>query len=80
MEHGGIAPHETIELSELLTFKNICLTKGVSMSLLVSDNELKGILQQDGDTTRRHIKELKALMETSNIAKMSTSENVSNSL
>jgi similar to spore coat protein len=58
-----LAPHECMELHEILAFKNVCLTKSVTMSALVSDNELKSILQQDTSTTERHIRELKGLLE-----------------
>lgn len=47
MDQQTIAPHETMQLRELLTFKNLCLTKSVTMSPLVSDQELKSILQND---------------------------------
>lgn len=59
MEHQGMLLHESIELHEILTFKNVCLTKSIGMSPLVSDNELKTILQQDAAATQRHIQELK---------------------
>lgn len=36
--------HETLELHELLTFKNLCLTKTTTMSALVQDEELKNLL------------------------------------
>lgn len=68
MENNLLAPHETIELHELITFKNICLTKSISMSILVSDDELKSILKQDTATTQKHIEDLKSLMEKPSIA------------
>lgn len=68
MAQPGITPNETIQIHELLTFKNLCLTKSVTMSPLVSDAELKSILQQDVPTTQQHIKELRGLMEQSSIA------------
>ncbi|WP_249226458.1 hypothetical protein [Alicyclobacillus mengziensis] len=36
------ALHETLELHELLAFKNVCMTKSVTMPVLVSDESLKG--------------------------------------
>lgn len=57
-----IAPHEAMELHELLTFKNICATKSASMSALVKDEELKSIMQQDFTAGKEHIKELNDLM------------------
>jgi similar to spore coat protein len=56
MNQQGFAPNETIQLHELLTFKNLCLTKSFTMSPLVSDDELKTILQQDVNKTQQHIK------------------------
>lgn len=57
-----IAPHEVLELHELLTFKNVCATKSATMSGLVKDDELKTILQQDFALGKEHIKELNDLM------------------
>lgn len=57
-----IAPHEALELHELLTLKNVCTTKAASMASLVKDDELKGILQQDFTMGQEHIKELNELM------------------
>jgi similar to spore coat protein len=76
MHQQGIAPHESIELHELLTFKNVCLTKAVAMSILVSDDELKLILKQDADSTQQHIKELRGFIEQSSISKIGGSENI----
>ncbi|MGX6445226.1 hypothetical protein ACWM35_18580 [Neobacillus sp. K501] len=42
-----MALHETLEVHELLTFKNLCLTKAVMMSGLVQDPALKAILLND---------------------------------
>lgn len=63
MDKQCIAPHESIQLHEILTFKNLCLTKSLTMSKLVSDEELKSILNEDATLGEEHIKELKALME-----------------
>jgi similar to spore coat protein len=68
MELKQFAPNETIQLHELLTFKNLCLTKSVTMTPLVYDDELKAIMKQDADITYKHINELKSLMEESNIS------------
>jgi similar to spore coat protein len=68
MEKLGMAPNETMQLSELLTMKNLSLTKSVTMSPLVSDDELKCILKQDVVATQQHIRELKSLLEKSELA------------
>lgn len=59
---NAIAPHEALELHELVTFKNVCATKSATMAGLVKDEELKSILQQDFTMGREHIKELNELM------------------
>lgn len=68
MNDQSIAPNETMQLHEILTFKNTCLTKALTMSPLVSDEELKSILQQEASVSEKHIEELRSLMEKSNIA------------
>lgn len=72
MQQQGLAPHESIELHELLTFNNLCLTKSVTMSPLVSDCELKTILKDDVSMTKQHIEELKSLMQQSKMATMNS--------
>jgi len=57
-----IAPHEALEIHELLTFKNVCATKSATMAALVKDDELKSLLQQDFTASKDHIKELQNLM------------------
>lgn len=68
MNGQSITPHETMQLHELLTLKTLCLTKSVTMLPLISDDELKSMLQQDVSTTQQHIKELGGLMKQSSIA------------
>jgi similar to spore coat protein len=68
MQEQGLAPNETIQLHELLTVKNLCLTKAVTMSPLVSDSDLKNLINNDIQTTQRHIKELRGYLEESMIA------------
>lgn len=58
MEVHYLAPHETYELHELLTFKNLCLTKSATMSGLVQDQELKSILENDVTKTKTQIQRI----------------------
>jgi len=58
------AVHETLELSELAVFKSTCLTKSKTMQVLVSDEQLKAILQQDVAKSTRHLQELQGLLAT----------------
>lgn len=61
-----LAPHETFELHELLTFKNVCATKSATMASLVKDEELKSILQEDVTVSQSQIRELQDLIQDSN--------------
>lgn len=63
MQQQGFAPNETMQLHELLTLKNLSLTKLVMMSPLVTDDELKTILKNNIKVTQQHVKELKGYLE-----------------
>lgn len=56
------ALHETLEVHEIAAFKTICLTKSKTMRALVSDPELKAILQQDVEISTRQLEELNAIL------------------
>lgn len=53
-----LAPHETYELHELLTFKNLCLTKSSTMGTFIQDQDLKSILDQDVTKSKQQIQRL----------------------
>ncbi|MFJ9292036.1 DUF892 family protein [Bacillus halotolerans] len=59
---NGYGLHETLELHELLTFKNLCLTKSSTMMGLVQDEELKSILEQDAQKTKQQVARLQELL------------------
>lgn len=69
MENKGIEPNENVQLLEMLTFKNLCLTKSVAMYPLVSDEELKAILKNDVSLGQQHVKELQSLLQKSGLNK-----------
>lgn len=73
MEQQLITLQETMQLHELLTFKNLSLTKTVTMSPLISDEELKSIIKKDTATTHKHIQELSELMKNSPYASSDSS-------
>ncbi|MCL6571682.1 MAG: hypothetical protein K6T88_08345 [Bacillus sp. (in: Bacteria)] len=54
--------HETLDLHELLTFKNLCLTKATMMSALAQDEELGAILSADVTTGTQHIQQLQEFL------------------
>lgn len=64
----NISPHETFELHELISFKNVCATKTATMAGLVHDDELKSILKQDVSMSQSQIRELQDLLKTSTYA------------
>lgn len=59
--------HETLELHEIATFKSLCMTKSKTMQILVSDNDLKQILQQDVQLSTRQLQELNGLLSSVNL-------------
>ncbi|SEM10895.1 similar to spore coat protein [Mesobacillus persicus] len=50
--------HETLDVHEILTFKNLSLTKSSTMSKLAQDEELKTILESDATLCSQHIHQL----------------------
>ncbi|MEH7108764.1 MULTISPECIES: hypothetical protein [Bacillaceae] len=57
-----LALHETLDLHELLAFKNLCLTKAATMSKLAQDVELQTILADDVTVGIQHIQELQKFL------------------
>lgn len=62
MDNKKMAPHETLQLHEILTLKNLTLTKTVTMLPLVKDPELKEIMQNEVGITEKHIEELRNII------------------
>ncbi|QSO53495.1 hypothetical protein JZ785_06475 [Alicyclobacillus curvatus] len=58
----SFALHETLELHELLAFKNVCLTKSITMPVLVNDGGLKDLLAAAAAMDRRHVADLQGLL------------------
>jgi similar to spore coat protein len=54
--------HETFDLHELLSIKNLCLTKSTTMSVLAQDEELRAILSDDATNGIRHIQQLQQFL------------------
>lgn len=70
MDNKIMAPHEILHLRELLTFKNLCLTKAITMEPLATEDKLKEILRQSAAIDEMHIKELKNIIgENDNVLK-----------
>jgi similar to spore coat protein len=54
--------HETLDVHELLSFKNLCLTKATTMSVLAQDAQLKAILSEDVTAGIQHIQQLQQFL------------------
>jgi similar to spore coat protein len=61
MANQTLAPHESMEIHELLNFKTICLTKSKMMQGLVFDKDLKQLMQKDVQQSMKAVNELQGL-------------------
>jgi similar to spore coat protein len=59
--------HETLELHEIATFKTVSMTKSKSMQALVSDEELKQIIQQDIQLSTRQLQDLNEMLSNARV-------------
>lgn len=57
-----LAPHELMELHEILTFKTLCATKASAMIPMVQDQEIKTLLQSDITTSKQNIQQLEEFL------------------
>ena len=64
MDNSKVTPHETLQIHELLTLKNLTLTKSVTMLPLVTDPELKDIMQNEVQTVQKHIEDLRNIINS----------------
>ncbi|GIO53689.1 MULTISPECIES: spore gernimation protein GerQ [Paenibacillus] len=63
MKDFPLAPHESIDLHEVLNFKTLCVAKSKLMQGMVFDKELKVLMQKDVEQSTQAINELKAIYE-----------------
>lgn len=63
MEPQALAPHEAMEIHELLNFKTICLAKSKMLQGLVFDKDLKALLQKDVEQSMKAIQDLQGLYQ-----------------
>ncbi|UHA60189.1 hypothetical protein KDJ21_026365 [Metabacillus litoralis] len=56
------ALHEVLEVQEIASFKTTCLTKSKTMRALVTDQELKDIMQQDITISSRQLDEYSSIL------------------
>ncbi|MGE5396249.1 MAG: hypothetical protein ACM3MK_01790 [Chitinophagales bacterium] len=53
-----LAPHEMLELHEILSFKTLCASKASAMMSMAQDPEIKKLLQDDISSSKQHIQRL----------------------
>lgn len=56
------ALHETLDLHEVAVAKAVSLTKAKTMQILVTDPELKDLMQQEVELSSRQLEELDGLL------------------
>jgi len=56
-----LAPHETMEIHEMMNFKTVCMTKSKLMAGIVFDKDLKALMEKDVLQSIRAIQELQGL-------------------
>ncbi|MFE5324373.1 hypothetical protein ACFQ88_37625 [Paenibacillus sp. NPDC056579] len=56
--NSNYALHEMLEVHEMAAFKTVCMTKCKTMQALVTDPELRQILQQDVQLSQQQLQEL----------------------
>lgn len=61
------AMHEMLEVHEMTAFKTLCMTKSKTMQILVTDPELKQILQQDVTLSQQQLQELSGVLSKVNL-------------
>ncbi|MEK3732953.1 MULTISPECIES: spore gernimation protein GerQ [Paenibacillus] len=64
MKPRTLAPHESMDLHEVLNFKTLCLAKSKLMQGLVFDQELKALMQKDVEQSIQAIQELQSVYES----------------
>ena len=61
MAQENLAPHETMQVHEMLNFKTVCMTTYKLMEGVVFDQELKALLEKDVQQSIKDIKTLQSL-------------------
>ncbi|AYV66392.1 MULTISPECIES: spore gernimation protein GerQ [Niallia] len=58
MERKSFAPHESLDLHEVINFKTLCVAKSKLMQGLVFDEDLKKLMQKDVEQSIQALSEL----------------------
>ncbi|MNT94054.1 hypothetical protein D3C72_2356620 [compost metagenome] len=61
IQSSTLAPHESLDIHEVLNFKTLCLAKSKMMQGLVFDQDLRALMQKDVDQSMKAIAQLQSL-------------------
>lgn len=61
IDQTTLAPHESLEIHELLNFKTLCLAKSKMLQGLVFDQDLRALMEKDVHQALTAIADLKHL-------------------
>ncbi|MNI77871.1 hypothetical protein D3C87_817360 [compost metagenome] len=61
IQSSTLAPHESLDIHEVLNFKTLCLAKSKMMQGLVFDQDLRALMQKDVDQSVKAIAQLQTL-------------------
>ncbi|WP_366248585.1 spore coat protein [Terribacillus aidingensis] len=68
-DNQQLAPHETMEVHELLNFKTTSVMKAKFLQGVVFDQKIKQLMERDVETSVRQIRELEELYSKSQLVK-----------
>jgi len=58
----SLAPHEALDMHELMSSKTVCLTEAKARLKLVQDPALKTLIEQDIQQTTNAIKQMQTIL------------------
>lgn len=63
MDIQKLAPHESLDLHEVINFKTLCVAKSKLMQGLVFDQDLRELMQRDVKQSIQDLSDLQAIYE-----------------
>jgi len=63
MHSQKLAPHESLDLHEVINFKTLCVAKSKLMQGLAFDQDLRNLMQKDVDQSIQALNELQAIYQ-----------------
>jgi similar to spore coat protein len=61
VDQQQLAPHESMEIHEMINFKTLCLAKSKLMQGLVFDQDLRALMQKDVQQSIKALGELQGI-------------------